>query len=563
MPFPDFDQPADSQKHQHEQILVALRDSSLFAQLDPAVVANSGWQLEVVLEGALLFEEGDQADAVFVVISGVLGLFSGPWTGQNPIFRKVFRGDLVGEYALLCGEPRSASAVALTPVEVVRLERSRFDALLSECPNLQRPLVQRLALQASRGRQTTTPTPTSIVVCNADPGSSEAKAVMRELLDAVRQQWHPHDGRVIEAVGAADDLEDLLIKTLETRQPTLCVLDGSASLSMRNCKLIDRLVLIVDGANCHHLPDGWPAAQVTLVRAWPMETGQLATAEQASLDQVAQVINVRAGDRCHMQRLMRCLLGLQNVLVLGGGGARGFAHIGVLQALEEQKSVDIDMVLGVSFGSLVASLFSFECTAQEVMAELERVIIRSRPYAPVLSRQSLFSLDRSYRELKRFFGEASIHDSWRPFQAFSTNLTRKRLHAWNHGDLCTAVIASMSIPGLFRPVVDGVGDVHVDGGVLDNLPVQLARSLTAGQVIAVTLDSDAPPPGDVPSIAKAIVDSMMCSSHGKSAEQENVTSLMLRPDVCSYSFLDWRSYRKIYDAGYACGTDALGHRPDS
>jgi NTE family protein len=362
---------------------------------------------------------------------------------------------------------------------------------------------------------------------------------------------------VIEAVGAADDLEDLLIKTLETRQPTLCVLDGSASLSMRNCKLIDRLVLIVDGANCHHLPDGWPAAQVTLVRAWPMETGQLATAEQASLDQVAQVINVRAGDRCHMQRLMRCLLGLQNVLVLGGGGARGFAHIGVLAALEELADEPIDMVLGVSFGALVGSLFAFEHSAAAVLANLERVIIRSRPYSPVLSRRSLFSLDRSYRELKRFFGAAGMHDGWRPFQCFSTNLSRNSLHTWSDGELCTAVIASKSIPGVFRPVLDGAGQVHVDGGVLNNLPVDRARALSAGRVIAVTLDAEAQPASAVPTIPKAIVDSMMCASHASALQVEAQATLMLRPDVCSYSFLDWQSYRQIHAAGYTCAKAAL------
>ena len=538
-------------------ILAALRDSSLFSTLDPAVVAAGGWCSHTVPEGQVLFAEGEQADAVFVVIGGVLGLCAGQWTGQNPIFRKVFRGDLVGEYALLCGEPRSATAVALTPVEVVRLSQSGFETLLAACPDLQRPLLQRLALQASRGRQVSTAAPATVVVCNADPGSPEARAVMRDLLEAVRGQWGPQGGRVVDGIAGEADLEDCLIRALETRQPTLCAVTGADVLSRRNRNLIDRLVVIVDGNQCRSAPDRWPASEVTLVRAWPAGTGRLATSDQAQLDQVAQVLNVRAGDQAHVHRLMRCLLALQTVLVLGGGGARGFAHIGVLQALEEQQKLEIDMVLGVSFGSLVASLFSFECCAQEVMANLERVIIRSRPYAPVLSRQSLFSLNRSFRELKKFFGDASIHDSWRPFQAFSTNLTRKSLHGWNHGDLCTAVIASMSIPGLFRPVVDGLGDVHVDGGVLDNLPVQLARTMTSGQVIAVTLDSDAPPPGDVPSIAKAIVDSMMCSSHGKSAGQEVAASLMLRPDVCSYSFLDWKSYRKIYEAGYDCGLAAL------
>jgi NTE family protein len=417
--------------------------------------------------------------------------------------------------------------------------------------------VQRLALQASRGRQVNRPAPTTVVVALAEGASSGARAVLADLLTAVRGHWQGQGGQVLEGVVGETALEDLLIGALEAGRPTLCLLDRPAALSPRNRKLIDRLVVIADGPGCDPLPAGFPWEEVVLVRAWPLATGQLATGPGAGLDRVPQVINVRAGDPLHSQRLMRCVLGIPTVLVLGGGGARGFAHIGVLAALEELGGEPIDMVLGVSFGALVASLFAFEHPAAEVMAQLERVIIRSRPYAPVLSRRSLFSLQPSYRELKRFFGAASIHDSWRPFQCFSTNLSRNSLHTWSHGELCTAVIASMSIPGVFRPVLDAAGEVHVDGGVLNNLPVDRARALSAGRVIAVTLDAEGLPPYGVPSIPKAIVDSMMCASHANSLQVEAQADLMLRPAVCGYSFLDWRSYRQIHAAGHACGLAAL------
>jgi predicted acylesterase/phospholipase RssA len=87
-------------------------------------------------------------------------------------------------------------------------------------------------------------------------------------------------------------------------------------------------------------------------------------------------------------------------------------------------------------------------------------------------------------------------------------------------------------------VLDGAGEVHVDGGVLNNLSVDRARALSAGRVIALTLDAEAQPSSGVPSIPKAIVDSMMCASHANSLQVEAQASLMLRPDVCSYSFLD-------------------------
>lgn len=528
-----------------------LRQSALFAELDPDFVHASGWQLERLEEGGLLFGEGEPADAVFVVISGVLGLFTGAWTGANPIFRKVFRGDMVGEYALLCGEPRSASALALTTVEFVRIAPAGFEALLSHSPRLQRAMLERLALQASRGRQAHQPAPTTIGVALAEGAGADARAVLAGLLEQVRSHWQGTAGAVLEGGGGPAELEDRLIEALEAGRPTLCLLQGAGDLTPRNLKLIDRLMLVADGPRCEPLPAGFPWQETVLVRAWPRGTAQLATGDSAGLDQVFQVINVRAGDPLHSQRLMRCVLGIPTVLVLGGGGARGFAHVGVLAALEELGREPIDMVLGVSFGALVASLFAFEHSAAEVLAQLERVIIRSRPYAPVLSLRSLFSLQRSYRELKRFFGTAAMHDSWRPFQCFSTNLSRNSLHAWTHGELCTAVIASMSIPGVFRPVLDAAGDVHVDGGVLNNLPVDRARALSAGRVIAVTLDAENQPSSGLPSIPRAIVDSMMCGSHASALQVEALATVMLRPDVCSYGLLDWRSYREIHAAGHA------------
>lgn len=292
-------------------------------------------------------------------------------------------------------------------------------------------MLERLALQASRGRQLNQPAPTTIVVALAPRSGDEARLVLRDLLDQVRGHWRGQGGAVLEGLTTDTALEDGLIEALENGRPILCVLD---QLAPRNRKLTDRLVVIADGSGCDPLQTGIPWQEVLLVRAWPRSTGQLATGATSALDRVPQVINARAGDPLHSQRLMRCVLGIPTVL--GGGGARGFAHIGVLAALEKLGSEPIDMVLRVSFGALVASLFAFEHPAAEVMAQLERVIIRSRPYSPVLSRRSLFSLQPFYRELKRFCGAASMHDSWRPFQCFSTNLSRNSLHAWTHGDHC-------------------------------------------------------------------------------------------------------------------------------
>lgn len=220
------------------------------------------------------------------------------------------------------------------------------------------------------------------------------------------------------------------------------------------------------------------------------------------------------------------------------------------------------MVLGVSFGALVASLHAFGCTPAEIFTHLERVIVRSRPYALALPVHGLFNLEPSRRALEAFFDGAQVQDSWIPWRSFSTNISRNRLQAWSHGDVCDAVIASLSVPGIFPPLIDAQGERHVDGGLLDNLPVQAARELSHGRIIAISLDADPQDPGveaaeGGPTIARTLVDAMMSASHAHSRRQEGLATLLLRPGIAAYPFLDWRHHRAIHDEGYRCARQQL------
>ena len=116
-------------------------------------------------------------------------------------------------------------------------------------------------------------------------------------------------------------------------------------------------------------------------------------------------------------------------------GAENFlkARDGAIAAIEELGQPAIDMVLGVSVGSLVGSLLAFRLPAARILSELERVIIRSKPYSLKLPDDSLFSLKNSRRALQEFFGPSCLEDAWLPFQAFSANLSRKQLQGWRRG----------------------------------------------------------------------------------------------------------------------------------
>jgi len=179
-------------------------------------------------------------------------------------------------------------------------------------------------------------------------------------------------------------------------------------------------------------------------------------------------------------------------IALGGGGAKGFAHIGVLDALG-RAGIEFDMVAGTSIGALVGAVY-----ASGNLHELERV---SRKYGmkdlpfllgPTWPRKGLFSGNYIERLLGDIVCVQNIEDLRKPFAALAVDLNKAEVVTFTRGNLCKAVHASMCIPGLFKPVVDG-DRILVDGGVLEPVPLSALRRLGADVVVAVDLLSNLTP----------------------------------------------------------------------
>ena len=558
-----------------------LTGSSLFAGVSVDQILALMPEHGRLDEGAVLFQQGQPGEHAYLLLQGILGLQAAGAERGNTYFRKVVAGELVGEYGPLCGEPRSASAIALTAIDYLRLDREQLLALLQTQPALQIRFISNLAEAASVGRQPGRVALETIVVHDASPGSPLTAAALARLPDDLRRLsagFPDLADLIVHRQGSGDGADDpeanlhrQLVEISRGGRPQVLFNRDPAAISRRNRLLIDRLLIICDGQAPAITPPLTVGDDALLVRLWPSRAPWPHSRPWAGAHPYAQVVNLQPDLAPHRDRLARAVLRRQNVLLLGGGGARGFAHIGALAALEELGIDDLDMVMGVSIGSLVASLAAFELPAAEILANLERVIIRSRPYSFTLPRDSLFTLRNSRRELERFFGAAEIQDSWLPLRCFSANLTTNRLHTWSTGSIPSAVIASMSVPGIFPPVVDAAGQLHVDGGILSNLPVAEARRCSDGRVMAISLDPDpdAPPATGAgtgggaaaperPSIGRTIINALMCGSHAEGQLQERLADLILRPAIGTIPFLDWKRYRESYALGYEAARAALG-----
>lgn len=545
-----------------ERLQQVFASSRLFRTIPPECLEALNPLPLSLLEGQLLFQEGDAAKLAYVIESGILGLFNGPLSPSTAWFRKVVRGDLVGEYGLLGDEPRSASAIALTDLNVFGFNLENLRQLLSLSEELQSLLITTLADAASIGRDPRRSALGTILIHNASPDSPLTQLVLEglpeELISIGAGAISLGEGPLVSPSTNEADLHLALTQATGAGMSRVFLTQAPELLSSRNQKLLDRLVILTDGTADHiQIPDPIKA-ECILVRLWPSDQERPCTKPWCGGRRVSFVLNVRAGQRSHLQRLARTVLRRQNVLVLGGGGARGFAHVGTIAALQDCKALDIDMVMGVSIGALVSSLTAFDLKADEILGHLERVIIRSRPYSLILPRQSLFSLANSERELRAFFGPSQVEDSWLVLQCFSTNLSTNQLQAWTSGDIPTAVLASMSVPGIFPPVEDATGHLHVDGGILNNLPIAPARALTDGRIIAVSLDVEPDSANNYgpdrqrrrPSLAKTLINAMMCASHSTSQSQERLADLVLRPEIGHIPFLEWKSYLQSFEAGY-------------
>jgi NTE family protein len=176
-------------------------------------------------------------------------------------------------------------------------------------------------------------------------------------------------------------------------------------------------------------------------------------------------------------------------LVLSSGGAKGLAHIGVIQVLEE-NSIPVDVVIGSSMGAYVAAVWAFghdSVTMEKLAREMEGRWSWLRLLDPaLLPHCGLLRGEKMRRRLKASIGDAQFSDLVRPLRVVATNLSTLDRVVFASGEVARAVQASSAIPGVCAPVRIG-SDVFFDGGVVDPLPVDVAREMGMDVVLAVNV----------------------------------------------------------------------------
>lgn len=477
------------------------RLGDVLAQLEPRHVAA----------GELVVAQGEEATSLYVVAYGRLRA-ERQKNETRLLLGEVGPGGTVGEAELISGTARTALVRAVRDSLVLRLSADGLSRLAQWQPDLPlrlaRHVLRRVMTPAVPAAGNETVTTMAVVPAGRGgpphrfvEGLAAALATLGSLAVLSSAAVDADLGKGMAQTALADARNGQVVEWLQRCERAhglvLYVADPEPTDWTRRClRQADRVVLVADaeavpgpGAIEESLLGGdgvQSDARRELVLVHRRTAGEPAgTAAWLASRAVGAHHHVRTGDDADFRRLARLLTGRGVGVVFGGGGAGGSAHLGVVQALEE-AGVPIDAVGGTSIGSVAAFMTAMGWDHRQRLAKLPvffstRLLIQ--PTAPVVS---LSSGRRLQRRIVEETGDRSVEDLWLRFFSVSTNLSRAAQVVHDQGDLALALRA-VSPPGILPPVPSG-SDLLVDGGVLNNLPIDVMQAaLGGGRVIAVDL----------------------------------------------------------------------------
>ncbi|HHT91666.1 MAG: patatin-like phospholipase family protein [Bacillota bacterium] len=237
-------------------------------------------------------------------------------------------------------------------------------------------------------------------------------------------------------------------------------------------------------------------------------------------------------------------------LVLGGGSARGFSHIGLIQALEEH-GVPVDMVVGTSMGSIVAGLYAAGYSVENMTELITKLDTASLLDIPMPLGGGIVDTTGIEHYLDVLMGGKTFDELPMPFSAVVVNLGTGQELALREGKVSKAIQASISIPGLFAPVQ--IGDqFYVDGGLKNQVPANVAADLGADVIIAVSLEKDYDDP-DYRRITNNLRMSITAMIEGYTEFHTAMADVLIVPDVGLDSAMDYQKGAYFIQEGYAAG----------
>ena len=234
-------------------------------------------------------------------------------------------------------------------------------------------------------------------------------------------------------------------------------------------------------------------------------------------------------------------------LVLGGGAARGFAHVGVIRTLEQEK-IPIDLLVGTSVGSLIGAIYAHDANSFELewtAFSLEKSDLLD--YTLLSSSMGPVKGDKLEEFVQAKVPVANIEDLRIPFAAVATDLNYGKRVVLDRGPLARAIRASCSIPGVFQPV-SYQGKLLVDGGVVDNIPIDVARERGADIVIAVDISENVVNT-NITNLVDVTLQAVNIMFKESMSQKKLAADVLITPDVGNVAMMDFTQKKRCMQAG--------------
>lgn len=564
--------------------------------------------------GETLFRQGDVQEGVYLVISGRLRALRRE-NEEDRTVAEIAQGQTVGETAVLMNEPYADITVSAVRDSVLAyVSRETFDELTHRHPQL--PVhVARVVIDRLRRSGRTRPARPKTICLLAITEGVDLPAI-GERLAAQLERWgvvRLETARSIDDRFGAGTAQSTPAEAEAHHRLTMWLDDlefwheyvvfaadpGDSEWTRRCLRHADQILLLARSGTSpavHPLESKYlvgelaAAAEQTLVLLHEVaEKRPSGTAGWLDRRPVNRHIHVRPAMDRDMARLARIVGGHAVGLVLAGGGARGFAHLGAFKALEE-AGVVIDLVGGTSIGAMMAGYVSLDRPAAFIIDCARRIFesdptgdLNVLPFISLLRGRKLRRASvRAVREAYDFDADAS--DTWRNFFCVATNFSRAREEVLTRGDLAKVILASLSIPVALPPVIHQ-GDLLVDGGTFNNFPTDVMAGFGAARIIGVDLGrprirtyelDEVPGPlallADrfrprsrrryrLPGLGAILMETTIMYSTSRQSLARQSVDLYFNPDLGRLGLLEWKAFDRTVEAGYQQMRELLASLP--
>jgi NTE family protein len=469
-------------------------------------------------------------------------------------------GEIAGEMGFVTREPRTATVRALRNSELLRVSRAELRELEFRYPTILMELCSTV-VRRLRNAQERRPGPLHAKTFCIIPfdDNLDGRAIAEHIARVSGVASRP---LVLTRNDAGGHTADWFSEREQSHGVVVYLAEANHGAWTRFClRQADCIILFSrggSGARPFAAPGGAALPSdipIDLILAWDRPITGADTRDWLDLIRPRAHYHVRTP--ADGARAARLITGRSVGLVLSGGGARGLAHVGVAQALREH-GIMIDAIGGASIGAIIGAALALEWDLDEMTERCIEGLLRRPLLCDFgISRAALFPGRKVRRLFDEWFGSVAIEETPIRYFCVSTNLSGRKLGVHTTGRLADWVRASAAIPGVYPPVIDD-GVAHVDGGVLDNLPIDAMQQVGAASIIAVNVGAEQEliaterPPGVLELLRRVgSVGSDSKASAGRNCD------ILLVPRVQHIGLLNWRSYGEAVKAGYRAAVERL------